>query len=78
LDTLEKDFCRIKKIFGHNADLTPADFKSELERDLWFGVFRLSLCSAKRLFSPHNRDRRISGLYFVGAGTHPAPVSSAW
>ena len=22
-------------------------------------------------FRPHNRDDRIGGLYFVGAGTHP-------
>ena len=25
-------------------------------------------------FRIHNRDDRIGGLYFAGAGTHPGPV----
>jgi phytoene desaturase len=50
---------------------TPRDFQASL------GAFHGSAFSvAPRLaqsawFRPHNRDPRISGLYIVGAGTHP-------
>ena len=50
---------------------TPADFQSEL------GAYHGSAFSCaptlgqSAYFRPHNRDRRIPGLYLVGAGTHP-------
>jgi phytoene desaturase len=55
----------VKRIF------TPNEFVSEL------GAFHGSAFSVapkltqSAFFRPHNRDRRIPGLYIVGAGTHP-------
>ncbi len=50
---------------------TPADFASEL--NAWHGsAFSLEpLLTQSAWFRTHNRDRRVGGLYFVGAGTHP-------
>ncbi len=50
---------------------TPADFASELNAHLGsaFSFEPVPLQSA--YFRTHNRDPRIKGLYFVGAGTHP-------
>lgn len=50
---------------------TPDDFKRELGAHLGnaFGIEpRLSQTG---YFRPHNRSEEVSGLYFVGAGTHP-------
>lgn len=50
---------------------TPADFESEL--NAWHGsAFSLEpLLTQSAWFRTHNRDKRVGGLYFVGAGTHP-------
>jgi phytoene desaturase len=50
---------------------TPRDFASEL--NAWQGsAFSMEpLLTQSAWFRTHNRDRRIRGLYFVGAGTHP-------
>ena len=50
---------------------TPVDFEQKL--NAWQGsAFSLqpTLLQSAR-FRVHNRDRKIRGLYFVGAGTHP-------
>lgn len=50
---------------------TPADFRSELNAH-WGSAFSLEpLLWQSAWFRVHNRDPRIEGLYFVGAGTHP-------
>jgi phytoene desaturase len=50
---------------------TPADFAGELNshHGSAFSLEPRLLQSA--FFRVHNRDRKIGGLYFVGAGTHP-------
>jgi len=50
---------------------TPRDFHTEL--NAWQGsAFSLEPVLAQSAwFRPHNRDRDIDRLYFVGAGTHP-------
>ncbi len=50
---------------------TPDDFKSELNAH-WGSAFSLEpILTQSAYFRTHNRDPKISGLYFVGAGTHP-------
>ena len=71
LAALEAHLPDLRKHVTVRRYLTPKDF----QRDL--GTYRGSAFScAPRLmqsayFRPHNRDRRIPGLYLVGAGTHP-------
>ena len=50
---------------------TPRDFETEL--NAWHGTaFSLEpVLTQSAWFRTHNRDDRVSGLYFVGAGTHP-------
>ena len=50
---------------------TPSDFEKEL--NAWHGsAFSLQpTLTQSAWFRVHNRDGRIHGLYFVGAGTHP-------
>jgi phytoene desaturase len=50
---------------------TPPDFERDL--NAWHGsAFSLQpTLTQSAWFRVHNRDRKIHGLYFVGAGTHP-------
>lgn len=55
----------IQKIF------TPEDFKTELNAH-WGSAFSLEpVLHQSAYFRTHNRDDKLKGLYFVGAGTHP-------
>ncbi|PIU00738.1 MAG: phytoene desaturase [Bdellovibrionales bacterium CG10_big_fil_rev_8_21_14_0_10_45_34] len=54
-----------KKIF------TPTDFKQELNAH-WGSAFSLEpILTQSAYFRTHNKDSKLKGLYFVGAGTHP-------
>lgn len=50
---------------------TPRDFETEL--NAWQGsAFALEpTLTQSAWFRTHNRDKKLGGLYFVGAGTHP-------
>ncbi len=50
---------------------TPKDFKSRAQRAFGLGVFVGAALDAERLFSRSQSRPKYSGLYFVGAGTHP-------
>ena len=50
---------------------TPDDFKSELGAHLGSAFSLEPLLRQSAYFRTHNRDAKIEGLYFVGAGTHP-------
>jgi phytoene desaturase len=50
---------------------TPLDFERELNAHVGSAFSLEPLLSQSAFFRVHNRDRRIRGLYFVGAGTHP-------
>lgn len=50
---------------------TPDDFESELNAHLGSAFSLEPVLTQSAWFRVHNRDRRIGGLYFVGAGTHP-------
>ena len=50
---------------------TPLDFSEELNAH-WGSAFSLEpILYQSAFFRAHNRDAKIQGLYFVGAGTHP-------
>ncbi len=51
--------------------LTPDDFKNVLNSHLGSAFSLEPILTQSAWFRVHNRDRRIGGLYFVGAGTHP-------
>jgi phytoene desaturase len=50
---------------------TPKDFQSELNAHLGSAFSLEPRLTQSAYFRVHNRDRRLRGLYFVGAGTHP-------
>lgn len=50
---------------------TPEDFKGQLNAHLGSAFSLEPLLTQSAYFRTHNRDPRIQGLYFVGAGTHP-------
>ncbi len=51
--------------------MTPADFKDVLNSHQGSAFSLEPILTQSAWFRVHNRDRRIGGLYFVGAGTHP-------
>lgn len=50
---------------------TPDDFHGQLNAHLGSAFSLEPTLLQSAYFRVHNRDRRIAGLYFVGAGTHP-------
>ncbi|MCG3205119.1 MAG: Phytoene desaturase (lycopene-forming) [Elusimicrobia bacterium] len=50
---------------------TPADFQTELHATHGSAFSLEPVLTQSAFFRVHNRDPRIQGLYFVGAGTHP-------
>lgn len=50
---------------------TPLDFKSQLNSHLGAAFSLEPLLTQSAYFRLHNRDEKIKGLYFTGAGTHP-------
>ncbi|MBT8494201.1 MAG: phytoene desaturase, partial [Deltaproteobacteria bacterium] len=50
---------------------TPRDFKEELNAYHGSAFSCAPKLTQSAYFRPHNKDRRIPGLYIVGAGTHP-------
>jgi phytoene desaturase len=50
---------------------TPLDFERELNAHVGSAFSLEPLLTQSAYFRVHNRDPRVGGLYFVGAGTHP-------
>jgi phytoene desaturase len=50
---------------------TPLDFCEELNAHLGSAFSLEPILTQSAWFRVHNRDAKIGGLYFVGAGTHP-------
>ena len=50
---------------------TPADFQVELNAYQGSAFSLEPVLTQSAFFRVHNRDPRVQGLYFVGAGTHP-------
>ncbi len=60
-----KSSIEVQKIF------TPDDFSSQLNAHVGSAFSLEPTLTQSAWFRVHNRDKRIGGLYFVGAGTHP-------
>ena len=72
LDYLERHYMPgLRKSILTQRIFTPKDFKTELNAHLGSAFSLEPKLSQSAYFRVHNRDRNISGLYFVGAGTHP-------
>lgn len=73
IDFLEKEFGMkdLRKSIEYMSYLTPQDFKDKRNSHLGspWGLEPHLLQTA--YFRPHNKNPEISGLYYVGAGTHP-------
>jgi phytoene desaturase len=52
-------------------DFTPADFHAELGAYQGSAFSVAPTLTQSAYFRPHNKDKRIPGLYLAGAGTHP-------
>ena len=50
---------------------TPDDFRDTLNAHHGSAFSLEPLLQQSAFFRVHNRDDRVGGLYFVGAGTHP-------
>lgn len=51
--------------------VTPFDFRDELNAHVGSAFSLEPVLWQSAYFRTHNKDQKISGLYFVGAGTHP-------
>lgn len=62
---LRSDLATTPRVF------TPLDFERELNSYVGSAFSLEPLLTQSAFFRVHNRDDRVGGLYFVGAGTHP-------
>lgn len=61
----------LKKHLVTQRIFTPEDFKHELNAHHGAAFSLEPVLQQSAFFRVHNRDKKIPGLYFVGAGTHP-------
>ncbi len=71
LTSLERVLPDLRKHVVVRRQFTPADFKTQLGSHIGSAFSVAPTLTQSAYFRPHNRDRRIPGLYLVGAGTHP-------
>lgn len=67
----EKYLPGLKENIVVQKTFTPEDFKSQLNSHLGAAFSLEPRLTQSAYFRMHNRDSKIKGLYFVGAGTHP-------
>lgn len=71
-DYLEQRYIpNLKQDLVTSRIFTPADFAGVLNAHLGSAFSLEPVLTQSAWFRVHNRDSRIRGLYFVGAGTHP-------
>jgi phytoene desaturase len=71
LTALEALLPDLRKHVTVSRDFTPTDFASELGAYHGSAFSVAPTLTQSAYFRPHNRDKKIPGLYLVGAGTHP-------
>ncbi len=72
LDYLDQRYIPgLKKDLVTTRIFTPEDFETELGAHHGSAFSLEPVLTQSAYFRVHNRDDRIGGLYFVGAGTHP-------
>ncbi|MCM8556248.1 phytoene desaturase [Sphingomicrobium sediminis] len=71
-DTLEERLIPdIRKRIRTQFHYTPKDFQTDLFAHLGSAFSLEPVLTQSAYFRTHNRDDKLSNLYFVGAGTHP-------
>lgn len=72
LDYLEKHYLPdLKQRIVTTRTFTPFDFRDELNAHLGSAFSLEPVLWQSAYFRTHNRDDKLKGLYFAGAGTHP-------
>jgi phytoene desaturase len=72
LDYVERRYIpNLRRDLVTSRIFTPLDFESELNAHLGSAFSLEPVLTQSAWFRTHNRDPRIGGLYFAGAGTHP-------
>src|SRR5690606_29280972 len=71
LASLERLLPDLRQHVVVRRQFTPADFKTQLASHIGSAFSVAPTLTQSAYFRPHNRDKRIPGLYLVGAGTHP-------
>jgi phytoene desaturase len=72
LDVLERRLLAgLKQRLGTCFQFGPVDFEEQLRSHLGSAFSLEPILTQSAYFRVHNRDRHVSNLYFVGAGTHP-------
>ncbi len=72
LEYLERHYIPdLRKDLVTMRTLTPFGFRDEMNSHLGSAFSVEPVLTQSAWFRPHNRDRDISNLYLVGAGTHP-------
>ncbi len=71
LEALESLLPDLRKHVVVRRQFTPADFQHELVSHHGSAFSVAPKLTQSAYFRPHNKDRKIPGLYIVGAGTHP-------
>jgi phytoene desaturase len=72
LESLERRLLPdLRKHIVTRREFTPLDFESELNAFQGSAFSVAPVLTQSAWFRPHNRDKKIPGLYIVGAGTHP-------
>ena len=71
LEALESLLPDLRRHVVVRRHFTPADFRSQLASFHGSAFSCAPTLGQSAYFRPHNKDRRIPGLYLVGAGTHP-------
>lgn len=71
-DYLEQRYIpNLKRDLVVSRMLTPFEFRDDLNSHLGSAFSLEPILTQSAWFRPHNRDAKIAGLYFTGAGTHP-------
>jgi len=71
IKALEVELPELSKHIVTRRHFTPTMFESELVAYKGSAFSVAPKLTQSAYFRPHNKDRKIPGLYFVGAGTHP-------
>ena len=73
LASLEKDHLApdLRKHIVSKLIFTPKDFETRLDAYAGSAFQFEPILTQSAWFRPHNKSEDVTGLYFVGAGTHP-------
>jgi phytoene desaturase len=71
LESLESLLPQLRSHIVTSTYFTPVDFQQTFAAHLGNAFSVAPLLRQSAYLRPHNRDRRVPGLYLAGAGTHP-------